>query len=31
VIQIRTMRNVHYNREMTELKVQGNFEVTLKK
>lgn len=31
VVQIRTMRNVHYNREMTELKVQGNFEVTLKK
>ena len=31
VIQIRTMRNVHYNRVMTELKVQGNFEVTVKR
>jgi len=31
VVQIRTMRNVHYNREMTELRVQGNFEVTLRK
>jgi KaiC/GvpD/RAD55 family RecA-like ATPase len=31
VVQIRTMRNVHYNREMTELKVQVNFEVTLKR
>jgi KaiC/GvpD/RAD55 family RecA-like ATPase len=31
VVQIKTMRNVHYNREVTELKVQENFEVTLKR
>jgi len=31
VVQIRTMRNVHYNREMAELKIQGNFEVALKR
>ena len=29
VVQIRTMRNAHYDRQMTELKVQGNFEVAL--
>ena len=31
MVQIRTMRNAHYNREIAELKVQENFEVTLKK
>lgn len=31
VVQIRTMRTVHYKREMTELNVQENFEITLKK
>jgi KaiC/GvpD/RAD55 family RecA-like ATPase len=31
VVQIKTMRNVHYNREITELKLQDNFEVTLEK
>lgn len=29
LMQIRTMRNVHFNRELTELKVGENFEVTL--
>jgi KaiC/GvpD/RAD55 family RecA-like ATPase len=29
LVQIRTMRNVHFNRELTELKVGENFEVTL--
>ena len=28
-MQIRTMRNVHFNRELTELNVGENFEVTL--
>ena len=31
VMQIRTLRNVHYNRAVAELDVQGNFEITLKK
>jgi len=31
VVQVKTMRNVHYNREMSELKVQENFEVTLRR
>ena len=30
-MQIRTMRNVHYDRDMTELNVQENFEIKLKK
>ena len=29
LVQIRTMRNVHFNRESAELKVGENFEVTL--
>ena len=29
LVQIRTMRNVHFNRELTELKVGEYFEVTL--
>jgi KaiC/GvpD/RAD55 family RecA-like ATPase len=29
LMRIRTMRNVHFNRELTELKVGENFEVTL--
>jgi KaiC/GvpD/RAD55 family RecA-like ATPase len=29
LMQIRTMRNVHFNRELTELKVGENFEITL--
>lgn len=31
LVQIRTMRNVHFNRELHELKVGENFEVTLEK
>jgi len=31
VVQVRTMRNVHYNRKLTELIVRGNFEVTLRR
>jgi len=31
IVQIRTMRNVHYNRAVTELDVHANFEVALKK
>jgi len=30
VMQIRTMRNVHYKRELTELKIGENFQVKLK-
>ena len=30
VVQIRSMRNVHYNRELTELKMDENFLVQLK-
>jgi len=30
-MQIRTMRNAHYNRTMNELNVEENFEITLKK
>ncbi|HUO42842.1 MAG TPA: hypothetical protein VMU35_07685, partial [Methylomirabilota bacterium] len=29
VVQIRTMRNVHFNRDLTELKVGENFEINL--
>jgi len=29
-MQIRTMRNVHYDRDMTELNMQENFEIKLK-
>ena len=29
LMQIRTMRNVHFNREVRELKVKENFEITL--
>ena len=31
LVQIRTMRNVHFNRELHELKVGENFQVTLEK
>jgi len=31
VMQIKTMRNVHYNRDLAELKVEENFEVSLAK
>ena len=31
VVQIRTMRNVHFNRDLHELKIGENFEVTLEK
>lgn len=31
LLQIRTMRNVHFNRELHELKVGENFEVTVEK
>jgi KaiC/GvpD/RAD55 family RecA-like ATPase len=31
LMQIRTMRNVHYNRALAELKLQDNFEVRLEK
>jgi len=31
VVQIRTMRNVHFNRDLHELKIGENFEITLAK
>lgn len=31
IVQIKTMRNVHFNRELHELNVGENFEVTLKR
>jgi len=31
IMQIKTMRNVHYSRRTTELGIEGNFEITLKK